>query len=121
MRSQGAVSVVQAQWEAIRVGKVERAYALLSSQYQARMSLRRYRRWLRRQGPLAKVQNLRFWGRSVWGEKAALEGSFQDVLGQSYPARYLLVRKNGSWRIDSFNFPALNRESFRSQTRFLYI
>ena len=118
VRSQGAISVVQAQVEAIRQGKVEEAYALFSREYQEGMSLPMFRRWLRRQRRLSNVQHLDFWGRSVWGQTALLWGSFEDELGHSYPVRYLLVRENGGWRIDRFHLsaeipdPAPQRERF---------
>ena len=121
VRSQAAVQVVRAQVEAIRVGKVEAAYALFSSGYQAGVSLPMFRRWLRRQGRLGKVQKLQFWGRSVWGETAVLWGSFQDDLGHSYPVRYLLIRERGSWRIDGFHLSAEIPDAYPNTVRFLHI
>ncbi len=121
VRSQAAVNVVRAHVEAIRAGKVERAYALFSQGYQAGVSLPMFRRWLRRQGRLANVQNVEFWGRSVWGETALLWGRFQDDLGHNYSVRYLLVRENGAWRIDGFHLPAESPDSPSNPTRFLYI
>lgn len=102
VRSQGAISVVEAQLHAIRAGNVEEAYGLFSRGYQAATSLPMFRRWLRRQQRLATVQNLQFWGRSVWGNTALLWGRFEDDLGHRYPVRYLLVREGGAWRIDRF-------------------
>ena len=116
-----AVNVVRAQLEAIRDGKVEQAYALFSSEYRAGMTLPMFRRWLRREGRLAKVQNLEFWGRSVWGTTAVLRGSFRDDLGHRYPVRYLLVRENGAWRIENFHLSAEAPESGREEQRLLHI
>lgn len=106
IRSQAAVDVVQAQMNDLRGGKVEEAYALFSTTYQAGVSLPMFRRWVRRQERLAKAHRIQFWGRSVWGETAMLWGSFQDDLGHNYPVRYVLVRENGSWRIDGFHLAA---------------
>lgn len=100
IRSQAAIAVVQAQIEDLRGGKVEEAYALFSRSYQAGVSLPTFRRWVRRQERLIKAQRMDFWGRSVWGETAMLWGTFQDDLGHNYPVRYVLVRENGSWRVD---------------------
>ena len=102
VRSQGAIHVVEAQIEAIRAGHVEEAYDLFSRSYQRGTSLPMFRRWLRRQGGLTNVQNLQFWGRSVWGRTALLWGRFEDDLGHRYPVRYLLVQEGGTWRIDRF-------------------
>lgn len=102
VRSQGAISVVEAQLQAIRSGNVEEAYGLFSRSYQAATSLPMFRRWLRRQTRLANVQNLQFWGRSAWGNTALLWGRFEDNLGHRYPVRYLLVREGGAWRIERF-------------------
>ncbi|MBI4464807.1 MAG: hypothetical protein HY647_08905 [Acidobacteria bacterium] len=120
-RSQGAVKVVEVQVEAMRVGKVEEAYTLFSSGYQAEVPLPMFRRWLQRQRQMGKMQRPQFWGRSVWGQTAVLWGSFQDDLGHSYPAHYLLIRENGSWRIDSFHFAAEIRDSPPSTIRFIQI
>jgi len=106
VRSQGAISVVEAQLQAIHAGKVEEAYGLFSRSYQAATSLPMFRRWLRRQTRLANVQNLQFWGRSVWGNTALLWGRFEDDLGHRYPVRYVLVREAGAWRIDRFQLPS---------------
>jgi hypothetical protein len=121
IRSQGAVTVVRAQVEAIRKGKVEAAYAFFSRSYRSEMSLSMFRRWLRRQEHLAGAHNLQIWGRSVWGGTAVLWGSFQDDLGHSYPVRYLMIRENGSWRVNSVQLPAGIQESPPHVERFLYI
>ena len=118
-RSQGAVSVVESQIASIRVGKLEEAYSLFSSRYRAGVSLGIFRRWLRRQGHLGQVQKLQFWGRSVWGETVVLWGSFQDDLGHNYPVRYLLIRENGSWRIDGFRLSEEIPDRFPETTRFI--
>ncbi len=102
VRSQGAIQVVEAQVQAIRAGNVEEAYELFSRSYQRGTSLPMFRRWLNRQGGLANVQNLQFWGRSVWGRTALLWGRFEDDLGHRYPVRYLLVQEGGAWRIERF-------------------
>ena len=119
VRSQAAVKVVEAQVRAIRGGKVEEAYSLFSSSYQSAHTLPMFRRDLRRREPLDRVQKLEFWGRSVWGETAVLWGSFQDDLGHSYPVRYLLVKENGSWRVDNFHLSADIPDSVRSTVRFI--
>ena len=113
--------MVQTQVEEIRVGKVEEAYALFSSGYQAGVSLPMFRRWLRHQGRLDKAHKLQFWGRSVWGRTAVLWGSFQDDLGHTYPVRYLLIREKGSWRIDGFHVSAEIPDSFPGAVRFIQI
>ena len=121
IQSQGAVEVVKAQAAAIRDGKVEQAYALFSSEYRSGMSLPMFRRWLRRQEPLTSIQGLRIWGRSVWKGTAILWGSFQDDLGHSYPVRYLVIRENGDWRVDSFQLRATVPNSLPNTERFNYI
>jgi len=121
VRSQGAVSVVEAQLQAIRAGKVDEAYGLFSREYRAGISLPMFRRWLRRQTRLANVQNLQFWGRSVWGSTALLWGRFEDDLGHRYPVRYLLVREGGSWRIDRFQLASEAPDSPPQSQRLLEI
>ena len=121
VRSQGAVTVVRAQVEAIREGEVEKAYALFSAEYRAATTLPMFRRWLRRQARLAKVQYMDFWGRSVWGTTALLWGSFRDDLGHRYPVRYLLIREDGAWRIDNFDLSAEIPDSHHEDQRFLHI
>src|SRR5262249_9225557 len=113
--------VVQAQVDAVRVGRVDQAYALFSTGYQAGVSLPMFRRWVRRQARLGKVQKLDFWGRSVWGQTAVLWGSFRDDLGHSYPVRYLLVREKGSWRVDGFHLEAEIPDPYPTNTRFIQI
>ena len=121
VRSRGAVEVVQAQVENMRVGKVEEAYALFSVGYQSGVTLPMFRRWLRRQGQLHSAKKLQFWGRSVWGETAVLWGSFRDDLGHSYPVRYLLIREHGVWRIDAFRLSTQIPESSQDTIHFLHI
>ena len=121
IQSQGAVAIVRAQAVAIREGKLESAYDLFSDDYRASMSLSMFRRWLRRQPPLAGIHNLQIWGRSVWRGTAILWGSFQDDLGHSYPVRYSLIRENGDWRIDSFQVRADVPETLPNTEHFHYI
>ena len=80
-----------------------------------------FRRWLRHQDQLVRSEKLQVWGRSALGETAVLWGSFQDNLGNSYPVRYLLVRQNGSWRIDGFHLSEPVRESSEDNVRLLKI
>ena len=121
IQSQGAVAIVRAQADAIRDGKVESAYGLFSEEYRASMSLPMFRRWLRRQQPLASIRSLHIWGRSVLRGTATLWGSFQDDLGHSYPIRYSLVRENGDWRIDGFQVRSESPESLPTTESFHYI
>jgi len=121
IQSQGAVAIVRAQATAIRDGNLESAYDLFTDDYRASMSLPMFRRWLRRQPPLAAIQNLRIWGRSVWRGTAILRGSFQDDLGHSYPVRYSLIRENGDWRIESFQVRADVPETLPNTEHFNYI
>jgi hypothetical protein len=121
IQSQGAVAIVRAQAAAIREGKLESAYGLFSHDYRASMTLPMFRRWLRHQPPLAGIQNLQIWGRSVWGGTAILWGSFQDDLGHNYPVRYSLVRENGDWRIDSFEVRGDVPETLPNTDHFHYI
>jgi len=120
-QSNEAVQVVQEQAEAIREGRVERAYELFSSEYREGMSLSMFRRWLRRQDRLSGMQELRIWGRMVSRGTATLWGSFDDDLGQSYPVRYMLIREGGDWRIDSFQLRGVAPESLPNTQRFHYI
>ncbi len=121
VRSQAAVRVVETQMADIRGGKVEEAYALFSTAYQSGVTLPMFRRYLRRQERLDKVQKLEFWGRSVWGQTAVLWGTFQDDLGHSYPVRYLLIRENGAWRIDNFHISAESPDPYPNAVRFIQI
>ncbi|MBI4465392.1 MAG: DUF4864 domain-containing protein [Acidobacteria bacterium] len=121
VRSEAAVSVVRTQLEAIRNGEVEQAYALFSHEYQAETTLPMFRRWLRRERRLANIQQIEFWGRSVWGRTALLWGNFRDDLGHSYPVRYLLIHENGTWRVDRFSLAAEIPDPMPPETRFLHI
>ena len=121
LQSNGAVQVVREQAEAIREGRVEKAYELLSSEYREGMSLAMFRRWLRRQDHLSDMQELRIWGRLVSRGTATLWGSFDDDLGHSYPVRYILIREDGDWRIDSFQLRGVAPESLPNTQRFHYI
>jgi len=121
IQSQGAVAIVRAQATAIREGNLESAYDLFSDEYRASMSLPMFRRWLRRQPPLAAIQNVRLWGRMVRNGTAVLWGSFQDDLGHSYPVRYALIRENGDWRIDSLQVRADVPETLPNTEHFHYI
>lgn len=121
VRSQAAISVVEAQVQAIHEGKIEQAYALFSSSYQAGMSLPMFRRWVRRQGRLTNVRSLQFWGRSVWGATAVLWGRFEDDLGHRFAVRYVLVQEEGDWRIDRFQLAAELPDPAPDRQRFIPI
>ncbi len=121
VQAQAAVDVVETQAEAIRQGKLERAYGLFSSQYRAGMSLPSFRRWLGRQDHLARNHGLSIWGRSVRGGGAILWGSLQDELGHSYSIRYELIRENGTWRVDNLQLQSLGPDSLPEDERFQYI
>jgi hypothetical protein len=120
-QSNAAVQVVQEQARAIRDGRVERAYALFSSEYREGMSLGVFRRWLGRQDHLTSIRELRIWGRLVARGTATLWGSFEDGLGRSYPVRYELIQEDGGWRIDSFQLRGVVPESLSNTERFHYI
>jgi hypothetical protein len=121
MQAQGAVSVVREQATFLREGQVEKAYEMFSEEYRSGMPLPMFRRWLRRQPPLAGIQDLRIWSRQVSRGTAVLWGSFEDGLGHTYPVRYSLIRENGGWRVDSLQVRAEEPGSLSNSQRFLYI
>lgn len=102
IRSQPAVRVVQAQLQAIHNGELVKAYGFFSNEYREETSLPVFRRWVRSQQRLTRIDGVQFWSRSVWGGVALLRGSFQDGFGRRYPVRYLLIRQDGEWRIHQF-------------------
>jgi hypothetical protein len=85
------------------------------------MTLPMFRRWLRRQQPLAEIRDLRIWRRSVRGGTVDLWGSLEDGLGHVFPVRYSLIRENGDWRVDSMQVQSAVPESLPNAQRFLYI
>ncbi|OFV96150.1 MAG: hypothetical protein A3F68_04775 [Acidobacteria bacterium RIFCSPLOWO2_12_FULL_54_10] len=102
IRSQPAVRVVQSQLQAIHQGELVKAYGFFSNEYKEETSLPVFRRWVRRQQRLTRIDGVQFWSRSVWGGVALLRGSFQDGFGRRYPVRYLLIRQDGEWRVHQF-------------------
>jgi hypothetical protein len=102
--TKGASDAVQAHLELVREGEIEAAYAGLSDELRAQLSLQDYERLIAGHDALRENADATFFSRSVENDEAVLRGVLTTAAGQPEPVTIELVKRDGAWQITAIRF-----------------
>jgi hypothetical protein len=102
--TKGAADAAQAHLQLIRQGDIEAAYADLSDELRAQVSLQDYERLIAQHEILRHSTDATFFSRSVDNDRAVLHGVVTTADGQSEQITMELVKRGGAWKITALRF-----------------
>lgn len=103
-RADGAVKVIEAQLQAIDKREFATAYDYLSTKAKASMSAEEFHERVYRNGPVMERAKSQFWSRSIDNDVATISGTIESLNTKQTKARYVLIREDDHWAIQSFSF-----------------
>ena len=98
------VAAVRAQLEAINQDDYERAHSYFSTRLRELRSAEDFRAYVEENKAALKTTDSTFSNRSIENNVATLRGTLTGRDGRTTPVRYVLVKENSRWVIDSFRF-----------------
>lgn len=98
------VAAVRAQLEAINQDNYERAHSYFSARLRELRSAEDFRAYVEENKAALKTTDSTFSNRSIENNVATLRGTLTGRDGRTTPVRYVLVKENDRWVIDSFRF-----------------
>jgi hypothetical protein len=104
------VNVVLDQLRAIEEGQHWRAYQYLSLSARKKLSLSEFKKLLEGNSILEDPYSIRFPSRSIEGDTATISGVIEGYGEYSSDAKYVLIREDGQWRIESLEWGPVRPE-----------
>jgi uncharacterized protein (DUF1697 family) len=98
------VEAVRAQLEAINQEDYERAHSYFSARLRELRTAEEFRAFVEENRAALKTTDSTFSNRSIQNDVATLRGTLTGRDGRVTPVRYVLVKENERWVIDSFRF-----------------
>lgn len=98
------VEAVRAQLEAINREDYERAHSHFSARLRESRSAEEFRAFVEENSATLKTTDSTFNNRKIENNVATLQGTLTGRDGRTTPVRYVLVKENDRWVIDSFRF-----------------
>ena len=98
------VAAVRAQLEAINRDDYERAHSHFSARLRELRTAEDFRAYVEVNQAALKTTDSTFSNRSIENNVATLRGTLTGRDGRTTPVRYVLVKENDRWVIDSFLF-----------------
>lgn len=98
------VAAVRAQLEAINQDDYERAHSYFSARLRELRSAEEFRSFVQENIAVLKTTDSTFSNRKIENNVATLRGTLTGRDGGVTPVRYVLVKENNRWVIDSFRF-----------------
>ena len=98
------VEAARAQLEAINRDDYERAHSYFSARLRELRSAEDFRAFVEENSAALKTTDSTFSNRSIENNVATLRGTLTGGDGRTTPVRYVLVKENDRWVIDSFRF-----------------
>jgi len=111
VRTSEPVNVVLDQLRAVEEGQHWRAYEYLSASARKKLSLSEFRMLIEDNSILEDPYSIKFPSRSIEGNTATISGVIEGYGEYSSDAKYVLIREEGQWRIESFEWGPLRREA----------
>jgi len=98
------VAAARAQLEAINLDDYERAHSYFSARLRELRTAEDFRAYVEENQAALKTTDSTFSNRSIENNVAKLRGTLTGRDGRTTPVRYVLVKENDRWVIDSFRF-----------------
>ena len=103
-RMDGAVTVIESQLDALGHRDFATAYDYLSTRAKAGMSPEEFQDRVQKQYPVMDRAKSQFWSRSIENDVATISGTIESLSTKKTKARYVLVKEDDHWVIQSFSF-----------------
>lgn len=103
-RTDGAVKVIEAQLQAIEKREFASAYDQLATKTKATMTLEDFQERVEKNAVVMGRAKSQFWSRSIENDVATISGTIESLDTKQTKARYVLIKENDRWVIQSFSF-----------------
>lgn len=103
-RMDPAVEVIEAHLQAIDRRDFATAYDYLATRTKASMSPEAFHDRIYNNGPVWDRAKSQFWSRSMDNDVATISGTIESLNTKKTKARYVMVKENDRWVIQSFSF-----------------
>jgi ABC-type cobalamin/Fe3+-siderophores transport system ATPase subunit len=103
-RTDSAVSVIEAQLQAVEKREFAAAYNYLATKTKAAMPPEDFQERVEKNAVVMGRAKSQFWSRSIENDVATISGTIESLDTKQIKARYVLIRENDRWVIQSFSF-----------------
>jgi len=103
-RADGAVKVIEAQLEAVEKRDYASAYDYLATRTKAAMTPEEFQARFEKNPVVMGRAKSQFWSRSIENDVATISGIIESLDTKQIRARYVLIKENDRWVIQSFSF-----------------
>ena len=103
-RADGAVKVIEAQLQALEKRDFASAYDHLATKTKATMRLEDFQERIEKNAVVMNRAKSQFWSRSIENDVATISGTIETLATKQTNARYVLIKENDRWVIQSFSF-----------------
>ncbi|OGW68069.1 MAG: hypothetical protein A3H49_11695 [Nitrospirae bacterium RIFCSPLOWO2_02_FULL_62_14] len=103
-RADGAVKVIEAQLEAVGKRDYASAYDYLATKTKAAMTPAEFQERFEKNPVAMGRAKSQFWSRSIENDVATISGTIESLDTKQTKARYVLIKENDRWVIQSFSF-----------------
>jgi ABC-type cobalamin/Fe3+-siderophores transport system ATPase subunit len=103
-RTDSAVSVIEAQLQAVEKREFAAAYNYLATKTKAAMTPEDFQERVEKNAVVMGRAKSQFWSRSIENDVATISGTIESLDTKQTKARYVLIKENDRWVIQSFSF-----------------
>jgi hypothetical protein len=103
-RADGAVKVIDAQLQAVEKRDFASAYDYLATKTKAAMTPEEFQARFEKNPVVMSRAKSQFWSRSIENDVATISGTIESLDTKQTKARYVLIKENDRWVIQSFSF-----------------
>lgn len=103
-RTDSAVSVIEAQLQAVEKREFAAAYNYLATKTKAAMTPEDFQNRVEKNDVVMGRAKSQFWSRSIENDVATISGTIESLDTKQTKARYVLIKENDRWVIQSFSF-----------------
>lgn len=103
-RTDSAVSVIEAQLQAVEKREFAAAYNYLATKTKAAMTPEDFQNRVEKNDVVMGRAKSQFWSRSIENDVATISGTIESLDTKQVKARYVLIKENDRWVIQSFSF-----------------
>jgi ABC-type cobalamin/Fe3+-siderophores transport system ATPase subunit len=103
-RTDSAVSVIEAQLQAVEKREFAAAYNYLATKTKAAMTPEDFQNRVEKNDVVMGRAKSQFWSRSIENDVATISGTIESLDTKQTKARYVLIKENDRWVVQSFSF-----------------
>ena len=103
-RTDAAVTVIEAQLQALEKRDYATAYDYLATKTKATMAPEEFQERMEKNVAVMDRAKSQFWSRSIENDVATISGTIESLSTKQTKARYVLIKEGDRWVIQSFSF-----------------